>query len=453
MPSKKITLFITTLSSFITPFMSSSINIALPSIGKEFHSTAIILSWIASSFLLTTAILLLPVGKFTDKYGRIRLFKTGIVVFTLSSFLSSVAVSSFVLIFARIIQAIGASMLFSTAMAILVSAFPLNERGKVLGINTAAVYIGLSSGPFIGGLLTQLFNWRFIFLFSGLLGLIVIVLSFVYYKDDEQEKNENPYDIFGAFIYSSVIFLLLFGFSIMPSANGIICTSLGFIGLIYFLNYELKVTYPILDIVLFKENKTYAFSNLAALINYAATFAVSFLLSFYLQYVKNMNPHKAGLILIIQPITQALLSPIAGKTSDKVEPQKVASLGMMIITVGLFNFVFLGRYTNLYSILIALGLLGFGFALFSSPNTNAIMSSVKKAQYGTAASTVSTMRMVGQMLSMSVVMMMFSIFIGKEKVSSGNIEALLLSIKYIFIVFTVLCFGGIFASLARGKIH
>ncbi len=453
MPSNKITLFITTLSSFITPFMSSSINIALPSIGKEFHSTAITLSWIASSFLLTTAILLLPVGKFTDKYGRIRLFKTGIVVFTFSSFLSSVAVSSFILIFARIIQAIGASMLFSTAMAILVSAFPLNERGKVLGINTAAVYIGLSSGPFIGGLLTQLFNWRFIFIFSGLLGLIVIVLSFVYYKNDEQEKNENPYDIVGALIYSSVIFLLLFGFSIMPSVNGIICTSLGFIGLIIFLNYELKVNYPILDIVLFKENKTYAFSNLAALINYAATFAVSFLLSFYLQYVKNMNPHKAGLILIIQPITQAILSPIAGKTSDKVEPQKVASLGMMIITVGLFNFVFLGRYTNLYSILIALGLLGFGFALFSSPNTNAIMSSVKKTQYGTAASTVSTMRMVGQMLSMSVVMMMFSIFIGKEKVSSGNIEALLLSIKYIFIVFTVLCFGGIFASLARGKIH
>jgi MFS family permease len=158
--SRRLILFITTLSAFMTDFMGSSINVALPVIGKEFNVSAVMLSWFATSYLLTSAVFLIPVGKLSDMYGRVKFFKIGISIFTLGSFLCGISLSAELLLTFRALQGMGASMIFTTSTAILVSAFEPKERGKVLGINVAAVYTGLSTGPFIGGIITQAFGWK-----------------------------------------------------------------------------------------------------------------------------------------------------------------------------------------------------------------------------------------------------------------------------------------------------
>ena len=214
-----------------------------------------------------------------------------------------------------------------------------------------------------------------------------------------------------------------------------------------------KTKYVELFVNLFKNNRTFTFSNFAALINYSATFAIGFLMSFYLQSVKGLNPQDAGIILVTQPVVQALFSPLTGKLSDKIEPQFVASMGMGLLTAGLIIFCFLSADMSFLIIIGNLALLGLGFALFSSPNVNAVMSSVEKKFYGVASSTLASMRLIGQMLSMGMVIVIFTIYIGSAKITSENQAAFLQSTRTAFILFSILCFIGIFASLSRGKIH
>jgi MFS family permease len=219
-----------------------------------------------------------------------------------------------------------------------------------------------------------------------------------------------------------------------------------------FVKYELGVTYPVLNMRLFTGNATFAFSNLAALINYSATFAVGFLLSLHLQVVLGFNSQTAGLVLLSQPILMALLSPYAGRLSDRVEPRVVSSLGMALTTAGLLVFCFLNKGLPLWLIVLDLAVLGTGFALFSSPNSNAVMGSVEKRFYGVASSTLGTMRLVGQAVSMAIVTLVVTLFIGNVELGSANPEMLVRGARTAFIIFTVLCFMGIFASLKRGNV-
>ncbi len=243
----------------------------------------------------------------------------------------------------------------------------------------------------------------------------------------------------------------MYGFSVIPDLKGAALIAVGIIGMLIFALYEMLIPSPALDITLLTKNRTFAFSNLSALINYSATYAVTFLLSLYLQYTKGFTPEYAGFILVVQPVVQAMISPIAGQLSDKVEPRIVASVGMALTTIGLFLLVFLTEKASLWHLIFILLILGAGYGLFSSPNTNAIMSSVDKRFYGVASGMNGTMRLLGQMLSMGIAMMIFAIFIGPVEIKSDYYPQFFLSLHYAFILFTIFCFIGIFASLVRGK--
>jgi EmrB/QacA subfamily drug resistance transporter len=451
--SKKPALIVAAFSSFLLPFIGSSVNIALPSIGSEFMMDAVLLSWVATSYLLAAATLLVPFGRIADIFGRKRIFTYGISIYTLSSFLSAISTSAIVLISFQILQGVGSAMIFATSIAILTSAFPIGERGKVLGINVAAVYLGLSLGPFLGGFLTQHFSWRSIFLLNVPLGLVIIAFIFLKLKGEWAEAKGEKFDFIGSVIYSLTLIAIIYGFSLLPAISGLWLILIGALGILVFIKWEMNTKSPILDINLFKNNKVFAFSNMAALINYSSTFAVSFLLSLYLQYVKGLSPQNAGLILISQPIMQAIFSPFAGKLSDKVEPRIIASVGMALIVVGLSFLTFLNEKTTLEFIITSLLIIGFGFALFSSPNANAIMSSVEKRFFGVASGTLGTMRLIGQMLSMGIAMLIFAIYIGRVQITPEYYLSFLKSAKVAFTTFSILCFIGIFTSLARGKMR
>ncbi len=389
--SKNSALFIATVTSFMAPFMLSAVNVALPTIEAEFKMNAILLSWIVTASLLSTAIFLIPFGKAADIYGRKKVFLYGIVLFTFSTLFSGLSTTPYMLIVFRIFQGLSSAMTATTGMAMLISVFPIEERGKVLGINVAAVYLGLSLGPFLGGTITHYLGWRSIFFITVPLGLISYLLTRFKLKGEWAEAKGEKLDYLGSLIYGFALIGLISGASMLPKLTGIILILSGILLLIVFIRFETTVKYPVFNIVLFKKSKVFTYSNIAALINYSATFATTFLLSLYLQYIKGFTPQMAGTILIAQPIIQFLFSPFAGKLSDKIEPRIISSIGMAFSVIGLFLMIFLNTETSVKFIVFNLMLLGLGFALFSSPNTNTIMSSVEKRYLGVASGLLGTM--------------------------------------------------------------
>lgn len=448
---KRSVLTVTAFASFLTPFMGSAVNLALPSIGDEFSLNAVTLNWIVSSYMLTTSILLLPAGRIGDLFGRRKIFTAGMVVFTLSMILLAFTPGIRWLIGVRILQGIGGAMMFGTNMAILTSVFPQGERGRAMGINVTAVYLGLASGPFLGGILTRYLGWRSIFAFLIPMGIISLILIHTRMKKEWAEAKGESFDWTGAVVYGLAMAALILGFSKLPSAKGWLITGAGAVLMPLFVLREKRAIHPLFDITLISRNRVFAFSSLAALIHYAATSAIGFFLSLFLQYIKDLGPRDAGFVLMSWPVTMALISPLAGKLSDNHNPGVLASIGMAISAVGLVLLCFLTEQTSIVFIVIILVIMGAGFSLFSSPNSNAIMSSVEKRQLGNASGMLGTMRNVGQTFSMAIALMLLALYMGQEKINPGNYLQLMNAMKSGFIVFSVLCFVGIFASLARNK--
>ncbi len=448
---KRSVLTVTVFASFLTPFMGSSVNLALPSIGDEFGLNAITLNWIVSSYMLTTSILLLPAGKLGDILGRKKIFTIGLVIFTLTMIILTFTPNITWLIGTRILQGLGGAMLFGTNMAILTSVFPPGERGKAIGINATAVYVGLASGPFLGGLLSHYIGWRSIFALLVPIGIVSLVLIRLKIKDEWAEAKGERFDWQGALLYGISLAAIMYGFSRLPSVTGWILTISGLVIMPLFIMRENRTSHPLFDVALISKNRVFAFSSLAALINYAATSAIGFFLSLYLQYIRDLGAGDAGLILMAMPVTMALLSTPAGKLSDKYNPGVLASAGMAVTSAGLIMLCFLSAQTSVIFVIAVLIIMGLGFSLFSSPNSNAIMSSVEKKQLGNASGMIGTMRNVGQTFSMAIALMLLALFMGQAKIAQSNYPQLLAAMKVGFIIFSILCIAGIFASLARNS--
>jgi MFS family permease len=342
-------------------------------------------------------------------------------------------------------------MVFSTSIAIVTAVFPPGERGKAIGIITATVYAGLSLGPFIGGVLTHNAGWPSIFLVNIPLALIVVVLTLLYIPEEWSDTGGRRFDLPGAVLYGAMLFCSIYGLTLLPSTAGILLMVSGLLVLGVFVWWVQRTPAPIIDLSLFTKSPVFLFSNLAALINYAVVFAVGFLLSLYLQYNRCIDPQTTGLILIAQPVVQMIVSPIAGHYSDTIEPRYLATAGMAFTTLGLSMLMLVSPTTPILVIIAGLLILGFGYGLFSSPNTNAIMSSVDVRHLGIASGMVSTMRSIGQMLSLAIAMLIFSAVIGTVQITPAVYPQLQQSVNIAFMVFFVLGLIGIWASFARGR--
>jgi MFS family permease len=258
--------------------MGSSINIALPSIGKDFEMDAVLLSWGAIAYLIAAAMFLVPFERIADIYGRKKVFTGGILLYTLSPLLSAFSTSALMLISFRVFQGFGAAMILGTGVAIVTSVFPMGERGKALGINVAAVYLGLTLGPSIGGFLTQHFGWGSVFIVNVPLCLIVLAIVLWKLKGDWATAKGEKFDIPGSIIYSIMLVAVMYGFSLLPAMSGAWLILGGVLAFLSFVKWEMRVKSPVLNISLFRNNKVFAFSNLAALLHYSAVFATFFLL-------------------------------------------------------------------------------------------------------------------------------------------------------------------------------
>ena len=449
MDSKNIVLIICTILSFFTVFAFNAVMIAVPSIASEFGMNNIVQNWVTIIFLLIVAAISVPAGQISGKYGLKKITVISIIFFIIISIINVVVTTTELFLVCRLLMGISIAFLNVTSMAMVVSAFKPQERGKAIGINITGVYLGLSLSPVIAGILDFQLGWRSIVLFS--IPFMLLILAMLYKVKDEWITFEGlPLDIKGSIVYIIGIILFIYGFTRLNETTGLILTIVGIIVLALFTYIEIRTDYPVFDVKFFKNSK-FLSSNFAALCAYLATFAVTTILNYHLQYIKGYDSQLSGIILIVAPLFQVVLAPLAGRWSDKINPQILSALGMGLGTISLILFSLLDADTSLIFLIISMVFYGVGFGLFSSPNTNVIMSSVPPQATPVASASVSTVRVVGQTMSMGVLTLIFALVMGNVPMTEQYFPQLITSSQITCIICAVLCVASVFASLVGMK--
>ncbi len=450
MENKNLLLLVCTVLSFFTVFAVNAVNIVIPSIAAEFHMSNIVQNWVTIIFLLVVAVLSVPAGQISGKFGLKKVTNFNIILFIIISIVNVIVTSSEQFLACRFILGISLAFINVTSMAMIVNVFPPEERGKALGINITGVYLGLSLSPVIGGILNFNLGWRSVVLF-GVPFLFVILALLLTRIDEEWSSFENiPLDLKGSLAYGVGIVLFMYGFTVLNTQLGIILTILGVIILVIFALIELRQDYPVFDIKFFKNHK-FLSANFASLCAYLATYAVTTILNYHLQYIKGFDSQTAGIILLVAPLCQVVLAPIAGRLSDKFVPQILAAIGMGLGTISLFLFSSLDSATSIEFLIMSMIIYGVGFGLFSPPNTNVIMGSVPPKDTSVASAAVATMRTVGQAMSMGILTLVFAFVMGDVPIIEQYYPMLVQSCQLTCIICVVLCIASVFASFVGIK--
>ncbi len=446
--SRRFILVLITIATFLNPFTGTAINLALPVIGTEFSADATTLAWVSSAYLLSSVIFLLPAGKLGDSRGKVTVFMAGIVVYTAGTILTIFTPTIGTLLAFRFLQGIGGAMIYANSVALITHLYPAGERGYAIGLNITAVYAALSLGPFLGGILTQFFGWRSIFVVTALIAAPVLFSAdkFPAFLND---RHREDFDIPGLVLSSALILCLFLGLAKATTPTGLALLAAALLLGVAFYRVERRHPSPLLPVSLLASNRVFASSNLAALINYSATYAVGFLLSLYLQYIRGYEPAAAGTLLLVQPVIQIFVAPVAGRLADRIRPGLIAAGGLALSAACLFGLAALSETTPVAAIIVILAVLGVGVGLFSSPNTTAVMGSVGKRYYGSASAMVAMMRSLGMMMSMGLVLVVFAVIMGSTVVTPAIFPEFLASMNLIFLIFAVLSILGVFLSLRK----
>ncbi len=439
------------MGSLLNPMIATMVILALPAIGLEFGVSARDLGWMSTAFILATAILLVPASRLVDSIGYKKSYIIGGLIVVVSCFFSIFTPDYTTLIILRIIAGMGSAFVMITGLAILTRVYPANKRGMFIGVNTAMVYVGASMGPIIGGFLTEYAGWRSLFLLMIPLLLISAILMVIFLK----QEFKNPwkfFDIKGTILYAAAIFCTMFGLSTITDNGSLFLAIAGVILFVIFIWYERRVKEPVLHVDLFFKNKRFARSSYTALLNYGCTYGAVYMVSLYLQSVGELSAVEAGFIIFFQPLIQAVMTPIAGKLSDHFDPRYLVTFGMALSAIGVILLAGLGLTSAVSYIAITQVFIGLGSALFSAPNTNAIMSAVPQKEYSSASSIVAVMRQLGMILSMAICMAAISIFVGGLNMLGPDMYPQFVQAQQVsMLVCSGLAVIGIFFSWFRGK--
>jgi len=406
-------LALTSVGAFMTPLDASIVAVALPKMGPLLNLSFAASLWVQAAYLLSIAVLLIPLGRVADQRGRVHFYLAGTVIFTVASLAAALSWNGTSLILSRILQGVGGALLYATSAAIVTSVFPGHERGRALGINVMAVYLGLSVGPPLGGFLVDHFGWPWIFLVNLPIGLVVFLWGWRILPrrggigQPTAEPRATGLDLPGAALLALLLIGLLVPLTFAsewgwhsPRVWGLLALSA--LALVAFRAREMRAAVPLVDLDLLRKNRLFATANLAALLNYMALYAIAILTAVHLQLVQGRSAKVTGWIMLGQPLMQACLSPLSGRLSDRVGSRVLSTTGMVLVALGMALLGTLGRSASMLPVLVALATVGVGMAAFSAPNTSAIMGSVDRSQLSVAGAFLGTMRVTGQALSVAI---------------------------------------------------
>jgi EmrB/QacA subfamily drug resistance transporter len=462
-------LALTAVGAFMWPLDGSIVSVALPVMGPDLHLSFTAAVWVSAAFLLTTAVLLIPAGRIADQRGRVRYYLLGIAVFTVASLLCAVSTTGTWLIVSRIIQGGGAALIGATSAAIVTAVFPPNERGRALGINVMAVYIGLTVGPPLGGFIADSIGWRWIFLINLPIGIIVLLWGWFMLPRSEGAKKGPRLDVVGSVLLGVFLVCLLVPLTFSPEWGWASPRTVGLLlvsaaCLVAFVVVERRVESPILDLDLVLKNRLFAAANTAALLNYMALYGISLLTAIFLELVQEQSASRTGWLLLSMPLLMAVLSPFSGRLSDRIGSRVLATGGMVAIATGMFLLALTPETAPLWRIAACLGIVGVGMAAFSAPNTSAVLGSVRRDQLSQASAFLSTMRTSGQALSVALLGGIAASQLGRVggrlllthgqgggALAARAVNAYASGYRYAMLTGAVLALAGAAVSMTRGR--
>lgn len=463
---KWIVLSVTTIGALMAAIDSNIVMLALPDMMSSLHANLVEMIWVIMSYILTSTVILLTLGRMADMLGRVRMYNLGFVIFTVGSTLCGISQNATQLILARIVQGSGGAMMVVNSAALLTEVFPPNERGRALGLNGITFAAGSVLGPVLGGLILSAISWRWIFFINVPIGLGGTLWAYRALKEMAPRATGERFDAGGAITFSVGLLALLMALTSGIDAGWFSAPILGLFALVIvmfalFFRIERRAQNPVLDFSLFK-NRIYAFSSLAAMIQSLAMFAVNFLIVFYMQGVRGYDPLKAALLLLPMPIVMAFVAPLSGMLSDKVGAKLPATIGVLVQAAALVWLLFLGTDTPYQRIAFGLALMGLGGGLFYSPNTSAAMNAAPRNRLGIASGALVTLRQTGMVTSLALSMAvaattmpqsdMMKLFVGTNvALGSATMQSFVGGMRGAFTVSIALSIVAAVFSFVRGK--
>jgi len=414
---KWVVLMVTTVGSFLTAANSGVVIIALPQILADLHASLAEGVWMIAVYQFVITILALALGRFADLYGRAKLYTIGYIVFSLGTGLSAIAFSGLQLILFRGLQGLGAAFIIVNGMSLVADAFPLHELGMGIGINFMASSVGSVMGYVLGGALVTYSGWRTIFLFIIAVSIFGTLWSHRRLHEVFPEFHKEPFDLSGTALYVAGLTVILLGLTLGAVTQILNLTLLasGFLFFMLFVFLERNLRYPVLDLGLFR-NRQFAFGNLAGLLTHVSAGAFPLLVSFYLQFIRGLEPIQVGLLLLWGEIVVAVLTVLCGHLSDTYGSRPFVVGGSIIISSGLALFSFVDRSSPTTLILGIILLLGVGRGLFGSSNAGSVMSAVVPESHGIANGVRSTVNNTANLISVPLVTALMTIVLPYERV-------------------------------------
>lgn len=447
----KMVLLACCVGGFVTPLLSTMMNLSLVNIGSEFGVGSHDLGYVNTAFLLTSVIAMVPAARLGDIIGRKRVYLIGMAIMGVTCLLAPLSPNFWVLIFCRAVIGIGAAASTCMSVALIADVFPKEVRGGALGLQTMCVYIGLAAGPAIGGVVNDIAGWHGLFLLVVPLAVASIVCMLTF-KHEISPASGCSLDCTGTALYGTAIFASMLGVLNLPEVWAIVLVVIGLILLVSFGLQQSRSDNFLLNVHLFR-SRVFTGSCIASFMCYAASYSLNFFLPLYLQHIGMMSSTEAGMMLLIQPIIQAIFTPLFGRLSDKMTDKRILpTFGMIIAAVGELTVVFYSTTSSLPIVVATMVLVGFGFAMFTAPNTSIIMSSVPPSETGEASAMTSVTRQTGMMVSMGVAMLCISVIMGSaDNISPETYGDFLDVLKTSFIIaFLMCCIGAVF-SVLRGR--
>lgn len=430
---------------------NTSFIVAIPALAAELNASATKISWLATLYILSSVAFMLPFGKLADNIGRKRLFVVGLSLNMLAAGMCAIATHIDWILFWRFIQGAAGAMIFGVGIAIITSVTPSHKRGAALGMVATSVYVGLTMAPAVGGWLTEWLGWRSVFYFQ--IPFVIGLLIFIKLKLHGEWKNEfhSRFDWLGSGVFIIFTFTLVYGLSKLPSIMGIFLMAASFASLAIFIIHQRDHKHPLIRVQMFHESRVFSLSLSTSFLMYASNFAIVFLLSLYLQYIRGFSPSEAGQILLIQALFMAVVAPIAGKLADRFQARIIATLGCTIV---LGAFIMLNQIdfnTSAIYICVALAIFGIGFGLFSTPNNSAIMGAVEKHEVGVASTSMNLSRTIGNLVGMSLVNLMMHHYLGDANITPEQSPALMSTVSLALLMSLSFVLVACIMSAIRGR--